>query len=62
MRSERAEGAEEALPVFVFPSALVFTVSDPASHKQLLTLYNPYDFPIQYQGSSSLPLSPLSSL
>ncbi|KAL5005199.1 hypothetical protein ScPMuIL_018655 [Solemya velum] len=37
------------LPVFVFPTSLVFFSDDQASHKQVLTLYNPYDFPLRFK-------------
>uniref|UniRef100_UPI00358EC4EB motile sperm domain-containing protein 1 isoform X2 n=1 Tax=Myxine glutinosa TaxID=7769 RepID=UPI00358EC4EB len=37
------------LPVFVFPTELVFYADDQASHKQVLTLYNPYDFPLCFK-------------
>ncbi|XP_035437807.1 motile sperm domain-containing protein 1 [Spodoptera frugiperda] len=34
------------LPVFVFPVALEFYLSARHTHKQLLTVYNPYEFPV----------------
>ncbi|KAL3274799.1 hypothetical protein HHI36_019583 [Cryptolaemus montrouzieri] len=37
------------IPVFVFPSALKFYIASKSSHKQLLTLYNPYEFPIKFK-------------
>ncbi|XP_076348001.1 motile sperm domain-containing protein 1-like isoform X2 [Tachypleus tridentatus] len=37
------------LPIFSFPSSLTFYASDQSSHKQILTLYNPYDFPLKFQ-------------
>ena len=40
------------LPVFVFPSALTFFSDDQSSHKQVLTLYNPYDFPLKFKGNT----------
>ena len=38
------------LPVFVFPTSLRFFADDQFSHKQVLTLYNPYDFNINFKG------------
>ncbi|CAG0899844.1 unnamed protein product [Darwinula stevensoni] len=37
------------LPVFVFPSSVTFFTDDTATHKQVLTLYNPYDFPLKFK-------------
>lgn len=41
--------ADGKLPVFVFPSFLTFYTDDQSSHKQVLTLYNPYDFPLSFK-------------
>lgn len=41
----------EKLPVFVFPPSIIFYFDDPASYKQILTLYNPYDFTIKFKGN-----------
>jgi len=38
------------LPVFVFPSALNFYFDDQSSYKQVLTVYNPYEFTVQFKG------------
>ena len=38
------------LPVFVFPHSLAFYLDDASSLKQILTLYNPYDFQIKFKG------------
>lgn len=38
------------LPVFVFPISLEFYLAARHTHKQLLTLYNPCDFPVNFQG------------
>jgi len=43
------EGTVGALPVFVFPSSLNFYTDDPSSHKQVLTLYNPYEFTVLFK-------------
>ncbi|XP_039289917.1 motile sperm domain-containing protein 1 [Nilaparvata lugens] len=37
------------LPVFIFPTSIVFYLEDKTSHKQVLTLYNPYDFVISFR-------------
>jgi len=37
------------LPVFVFPTCLNFFADDQSSYKQVLTLYNPYDFTLQFK-------------
>lgn len=38
------------VPVFVFPTSLKFFLNSRETHKQLLTLYNPYDFPVRFKG------------
>lgn len=40
----QSSGLDGRIPVFVFPQALTFYVADQSTHKQILTLYNPYDF------------------
>ncbi|XP_003730214.1 motile sperm domain-containing protein 1 [Strongylocentrotus purpuratus] len=37
------------IPIFVFPTELAFYVDDRKSHKQVLTIYNPYDFPFRFK-------------
>ncbi|RZF32892.1 hypothetical protein LSTR_LSTR004283 [Laodelphax striatellus] len=37
------------LPVFIFPTTISFYLEDKTSHKQVLTLYNPYDFVISFR-------------
>ena len=37
------------LPLFVFPTNLTFYSDDQSSHKQLLSLYNPYEFPLKFK-------------
>lgn len=37
-------------PVFVFPVALEFYLNARHTHKQLLTVYNPYDFSVNFKG------------
>ncbi|XP_050396231.1 motile sperm domain-containing protein 1 [Patella vulgata] len=43
------------LPIFVFPTSLTFFSDDQSSHKQVLTLYNPYDFPLKFKVLSTTP-------
>ena len=38
------------LPVFISPEELQFVGEDEASHKQILTLFNPYNFNIRFKG------------
>ena len=38
------------LPVFVFPTEIVYYVDDRSSHKQVLTVYNPYEFTLKFKG------------
>ncbi|XP_044134433.1 motile sperm domain-containing protein 1-like [Bufo gargarizans] len=45
-----------AVPVFVFPPALDFYADDQASHKQVLTLYNPFPRVLRYKVLSTAPL------
>lgn len=42
-------GLDGRLPVFVFPPSITVYLADPSTHKQIVTLYNPYDFTISYQ-------------
>ncbi|XP_006881875.1 PREDICTED: motile sperm domain-containing protein 1 [Elephantulus edwardii] len=43
------EFVEGNLPVFVFPTELVFYADDQSTHKQVLTLYNPYEFALKFK-------------
>ena len=38
------------LPVFVFPSSLNFYAEESSTHKQIFTVYNPYDFVVNFKG------------
>ncbi|XP_026225245.1 motile sperm domain-containing protein 1-like [Anabas testudineus] len=42
-------GAVSPLPVFLFPSELVFYSEQRSSHRRVLTLYNPYSFRICFK-------------
>ncbi|XP_069603077.1 motile sperm domain-containing protein 1 isoform X1 [Ranitomeya imitator] len=43
------ELVEGNLPVFVFPTELIFYADDQTTHKQVLTLYNPYEFALKFK-------------
>ena len=45
----RSSQPEKKFPVFVFPEELKFNSEEEAAHKQILMLYNPYDFKIKFQ-------------
>lgn len=40
----------QKIPVFVYPNVIKFFLASRATHKQLLTLYNPYEFPVRFKG------------
>lgn len=42
-------GVASPLPVFLFPSELVFYSEQRNSHRRVLTLYNPYRFRISFK-------------
>uniref|UniRef100_A0A8C6DJA7 Uncharacterized protein n=1 Tax=Moschus moschiferus TaxID=68415 RepID=A0A8C6DJA7_MOSMO len=43
------ELVEGNLPVFVFPTELIFYADDQSTHKQVLTLYKPYEFALEFK-------------
>ncbi|XP_058802290.1 motile sperm domain-containing protein 1-like [Phymastichus coffea] len=45
----QSSAASRQLPVFVFPHSITFYLDDQSTHKQILTLYNPYDFPVKFR-------------
>ncbi|KAL3846913.1 hypothetical protein ACJMK2_017861 [Sinanodonta woodiana] len=47
--SIKASLGDGKLPVFVFPTTLTFYSNDQSSHKQILTLYNPYEGPLKFK-------------
>lgn len=53
--SRPSSSLRKKLPVFVFPEALQFVAEDESSHKQVLTVYNPYEFNIKFQVLSNAP-------
>lgn len=42
---------QQKIPVFVFPNQLKFYLVSKSTHKQIVTLYNPYDFPVKFKGN-----------
>ena len=42
--------SNKKLPVFVFPEELRIVRRDESTHKQVLTLYNPYDVSLKFKG------------
>ncbi|XP_031554684.1 motile sperm domain-containing protein 1-like [Actinia tenebrosa] len=50
MRSvQSSHFTDGSLPVFVFPNTLNFYVKDQSTHKQILTVYNPYEFVLRFK-------------
>ncbi|XP_055986280.1 motile sperm domain-containing protein 1 isoform X1 [Sorex fumeus] len=48
-QKRQSELVEGNLPVFVFPTELIFYADDQSTHKQVLTLYNPYEFALKFK-------------
>ncbi|XP_064319023.1 motile sperm domain-containing protein 1 isoform X1 [Phalacrocorax carbo] len=48
-QKRQPELVEGSLPVFVFPTELIFYADDQSTHKQVLTLYNPYEFALKFK-------------
>ena len=46
-RKDKATRLGRQLPVFVFPEELTYTANDT---KKILTIYNPYEFDVEYRG------------
>lgn len=46
---------QQTLPVFVYPTSLQFYADDSNSHKQLATIFNPYEFTIKFKVLSTAP-------
>jgi len=55
MERERVRQDEDVnlsrVPVFVFPATVFFNAQDRDHLKQILTIYNPYEFPIRFKGN-----------
>lgn len=51
MRRRQASTCDDegSLPVFVSPSELIYYADDISSHKQVLTIYNPYGHSLKYK-------------
>jgi len=49
------EDSSRSLPVFVFPTSLSFYADDSPSQRQVLTIYNPYDFNVRFRVLSTCP-------
>ena len=52
LRSYSSNRRDKKLPVFVFPEELQFYSNDESAHKQVLTIYNPYEFATRFQGET----------
>ncbi|KAJ7303238.1 hypothetical protein JRQ81_012174, partial [Phrynocephalus forsythii] len=48
-QKRQPELVEGNLPVFVFPTELIFYADDQSTHKRMLTLYNPYAFALKFK-------------
>ncbi|XP_074690812.1 motile sperm domain-containing protein 1 isoform X1 [Strix aluco] len=48
-QKRQPELVEGNLPVFVFPTELIFYADDQSTYKQVLTLYNPYEFALKFK-------------
>uniref|UniRef100_A0A8D2JUF6 Motile sperm domain-containing protein 1 n=1 Tax=Theropithecus gelada TaxID=9565 RepID=A0A8D2JUF6_THEGE len=48
-QKRQPELVEGNLSVFVFPTELIFYADDQSTHKQVLTLYNPYEFALKFK-------------
>ncbi|XP_065201744.1 motile sperm domain-containing protein 1-like isoform X2 [Planococcus citri] len=46
---------DSKIPVFVFPNSVSFVLEDKTTHKQILSLYNPYDYTVKYRVLSTSP-------
>ena len=53
-QKRQPELVEGNLPVFVFPTELIFYADDQSTHKRVLTLYNPYEFALKFKGGSQV--------
>lgn len=51
-----SSASRSPFPVFIFPPSLEFYADDQGSHKQVLTLYNPFPCVLRYKVLSTAPL------
>lgn len=51
-RRQSSQGSEDdgSLPVFISPSELKYYADDISTHKQVVTIYNPYSYTLKYKG------------
>jgi hypothetical protein len=56
MKSQQS-AKDESVPVFVFPESLTFVADDQSTLKQILTVYNPYKFSVQFKGTVAICLA-----
>ncbi|KAI0226884.1 Motile sperm domain-containing protein 1 [Lamellibrachia satsuma] len=52
---QAASFGDGKLPVFVFPTSLVIFADDQSTHRQVLTLYNPYEFNLKFKVLCTVP-------
>lgn len=52
---KKQTNAKRNLPIFALPQKVLMYSDDQTSHRQLVTLYNPYDFSINYKVLSNNP-------
>lgn len=56
MYSEQTpSSADGEIPVFAVPNSINFYADDPDQHKQIITLFNPYKFPVKFKVLSNCP-------
>ena len=51
---QTSQGSDDdgTLPVFISPTELKYYTDDISSHKQVVTIYNPYSYTLKYKGRS----------
>lgn len=54
-KMQPSPGFDQKVPVFVFPQSINFYLDDQTTHKQVLTLYNPYDFAVKFKVMCTAP-------
>lgn len=54
-RRQTSVGSDDDLPVFVSPSELRYYTDDICTHKQVITIYNPYSYTLKYKVLSTSP-------
>ena len=51
LASQGSEDDTSNLPVFISPSEIKYYTDDISSHKQVITIYNPYAYTLKYKGN-----------